>query len=119
VLVLGFVAYEGHRAAVDGRADASSWSRSAEESDREARERRVLADELGYSGEQRKEFIRETETRSIVTSAIYRSATSRRDEGTRRRNLALWALPMVPVGAPILWFIFLWVAAGFRKRLAD
>src|SRR5262245_49754425 len=32
---------------------------------------------------------------------------------------AILALPVVPVGAPILYFLVLWIAAGFRKRVED
>jgi hypothetical protein len=32
---------------------------------------------------------------------------------------AILALPVVPVGAPILYFVVLWIAAGFRKRAGD
>jgi hypothetical protein len=32
---------------------------------------------------------------------------------------AVLALPVVPVGAPILYFLVLWIAGGFRKRAED
>jgi hypothetical protein len=86
-----------------------------EDADRKAVEQRMLADELGYAGEERKEFVHQTETDAIITRGFYRVFVDRRDQGTRLRNLALFALPAVPVGAPILWLIYLWVAAGFRK----
>lgn len=31
------------------------------------------------------------------------------------RNRALMALPVVPLGLPLLWIAYLWVAAGFQK----
>lgn len=37
----------------------------------------------------------------------------------RSREFAILALPVVPVGAPILYLVVLWIAAGFRKRAED
>jgi hypothetical protein len=37
----------------------------------------------------------------------------------RSREFAILALPVVPVGALILYFVVLWIAAGFHKRPED
>src|SRR5258708_1533684 len=41
------------------------------------------------------------------------------DEDEELFERAILALPVIPVGAPILYFIALWIAAGFRKRAED
>jgi hypothetical protein len=38
------------------------------------------------------------------------------DEQLPRRTFALYALPLFPVGAPILYLIAMWILAGFRPR---
>jgi hypothetical protein len=38
-----------------------------------------------------------------------------RDEQTARRKIAVYALPAVPLGGPLLCFVVVWVVAGFRK----
>ena len=37
------------------------------------------------------------------------------DAARQRRDNALIALPVIPIGLPLLWLAFLWVSAGFRQ----
>jgi hypothetical protein len=34
----------------------------------------------------------------------------------KNREFAIYALPLVPVGAPALYFVALWIVAGFRRQ---
>jgi hypothetical protein len=43
----------------------------------------------------------------------YRDQQEQWDEQKGRRTFALYALPLFPVGAPILYLISMWIIAGF------
>ena len=34
---------------------------------------------------------------------------------TERRSLALWALPLFPIGAPVLYLVGMWILARLRR----
>ena len=49
----------------------------------------------------------------LTTLAKNDELSDRYDEQRKRRNLALYALALFPVGAPILYLISMWIIAGF------
>ena len=50
----------------------------------------------------------------LTTLAKNHELSDRYDEQRKRRNLALYALALFPVGAPTLYLIAMWILAGFR-----
>lgn len=48
--------------------------------------------------------------------SFHENTVAWRDKLKERRNMALTALPVLPIGLPILWLVFVWVRSGFRHE---
>ena len=116
VLGFGFLAWYEHRVAEWAERQVPEWESIVKEDDRRASERRAEADELGLSGEKRRKFLRQIEMDSEVARVFYKVSREERDHAIRLRNAALYALPIVPIGAPILWMILLMGFGRLQKN---
>jgi len=50
-----------------------------------------------------------------TSETMLNGAIEEQDKSQRTLHFALAALPMIPLGLPILYIAFLWVVAGFRR----
>jgi hypothetical protein len=86
VLVLGYIAYDNHNWYVSYRETSREWLVKVE------------------SAPDRQDY------RSIHEADVFW-----RDKLLDRRNAALVALPVLPIGLPVLWLAFVWISSGFRS----
>ena len=64
------------------------------------------------------EFLRASDTEKRMGHPIVYDQTDVArwlTEQTERRSLALWALPLFPIGAPILYLVGMWILARLRR----
>jgi hypothetical protein len=100
-LGLGYVAYDSHQGYVSYRETAHEWLAKLEE---------AQDDPKAAAREQTLKRATGDDYRSMFDNNIFW-----RDKLQDREKLALKALPILPIGLPILWLAFVWVKARFRR----
>ena len=86
ILVLSYIAYDNHRWYVSYRETSREWLAKID----------AAPDREDYRSE-------------------HADIVAWRDKLQERRDMALTALPVLPIGLPVLWLAFVWVSSGFRR----
>jgi hypothetical protein len=100
IIGIGYISVGAHRAAIfSGEREDSAYAAEQDFMDDAVKNNRPISkaqlDKLGVP---------------------FESWKRKRQEMFARRNTALMALPLVPLGLPLLWVIYVWVASGFRPK---